>query len=101
MNNAPEDSSNSGAIIKLHLYYIKQKTSRDFCLETAKGGNSRQMKNKALLTVKEFCSYLGIGQTKARELLAENADVFVVRIGNRLYAHKGKLDEWLLNQIGY
>ena len=55
------------------------------------------MKDKALLTVKEFCSYLGIGQTKARELLAENADVFAVRIGNR---HKGKLDEWLLNQIG-
>ena len=27
------------------------------------------MKDKALLTVKEFCSYLGIGQTKARELL--------------------------------
>ena len=46
------------------------------------------MKDKALLTVKEFCFYLGIGQTKARELLAENADVFAVRIGNRLYAHK-------------
>ena len=45
------------------------------------------MKDKALLTVKEFCSYLGIGQTKARELLAENADVFAVRIGKRLYAH--------------
>lgn len=58
------------------------------------------MKDKALLTIKEFCSYLGIGQTKARELLAENADVFAVRIGNRLYAHKEKLDEWLLNQIG-
>ena len=91
---------NSGAIIKIHLFYIKQKISRDFCLEIEKGGLSRQMKDKALLTVKEFCSYLGIGQTKARELLAENADVFAVRIGNRLYAHKGKLDEWLLNQIG-
>ena len=32
--------------------------------------------------------------------LAGNADVFAVRIGIRLYAHKGKLDEWLLNQIG-
>ena len=32
--------------------------------------------------------------------VAENADVFAVRIGNRLYAHKDKLDEWLLNQIG-
>ena len=31
------------------------------------------MKDKALLTVKEFCSYLGIGQTKARELLPQES----------------------------
>ena len=31
------------------------------------------MKDKALLTVKEFCSYLGIGQTKARELYSRFA----------------------------
>ena len=47
--------------------------------------------NKALLNVKEMCTYLGIGQTKARELLGNPR--------NRLYAHKKKLDEWLLNQI--
>ena len=54
---------------------------------------------KALLNVKELCTYLGIGQTKARELLSDPANGFTVRIGNRLYAHKAKLDQWLLNQI--
>ena len=54
---------------------------------------------KALLNVREMCSYLGIGQTKARELLNDPDNGFTVRIGNRLYAHKAKLDKWLLNQI--
>ena len=57
-------------------------------------------RDKALLNVKELCDYLVIGQTKARELLANPVNGFTVRIGNRLYAHKGKLDIWLLNQIG-
>lgn len=42
---------------------------------------------------------MGIKKTKARELLNNPANGFTVRIGNRLYAHKGKLDEWLLKQI--
>lgn len=54
---------------------------------------------KALLDVKSFCEYLGIGQTKARELLNDPRNGFTVRIGNRLYAHKERLDKWLLNQI--
>lgn len=54
---------------------------------------------KALLNVKEMCEYLGIGQSKARELLADPKNSFTVRIGNRLYAHRGRLDIWLLNQI--
>jgi len=54
---------------------------------------------KALLNVKDFCSYLGIGQTKARELLANPENKFTVRIGGRLYAHKARLDKWLLAQI--
>lgn len=54
---------------------------------------------KALLDVKALCEYLGIGQTKARELLGNPQNGFTVRIGNRLYAHKEKLDKWLLNQI--
>ena len=54
---------------------------------------------KALLNVKEFAEYLGIGQTKARELLRNPKNGFTVRIGNRLYAHRERLDIWLKQQI--
>ena len=54
---------------------------------------------KALLSVKELYAYLGIGQTKARELLSDPKNGFTIRIGNRLYAHREKLDKCLLNQI--
>lgn len=49
----------------------------------------------ALLNIKEFCVYLRIGQTKAREILNNPEYNFTVRIGNRLYANRRKLDEWL------
>lgn len=53
----------------------------------------------ALLNIEEFCEYLHIGETKARELLHDPKNGFTVRIGNRLYAHKGNVDKWLLKQI--
>lgn len=53
----------------------------------------------ALLNIEEFCDYLGIGETKARELLHNPRNGFTVRIGNRLYAHRGKVDQWLLKQL--
>lgn len=56
-------------------------------------------KEIGLLNLDAFCEYMGIKKTKARELLHDPANGFTVRIGNRLYAHKGKLDEWLLKQI--
>lgn len=40
----------------------------------------------ALLNMEEFCAYLSIGETKARELLHDPANGFTVRIGNQLYA---------------
>ena len=49
----------------------------------------------ALLNIYEFCDYLSIGETKARELLHDPGNGFTVRIGNRLYAHKGSVDKWL------
>lgn len=49
---------------------------------------------RKLLTLKEVCKYLGIGETKARELL-RGKNGFGVRIGNRWYADKNKLDKWL------
>lgn len=42
---------------------------------------------------------LGIGDTKARELLRNPYNGFTVRNGNRLYAHKAKLDMGLKNQV--
>lgn len=57
------------------------------------------MNERALLDIKAFCEYLGIGETKARELLRNPDNGFTVRIGNRLYAHKKRLDAWLINQI--
>ena len=52
------------------------------------------MVEKKLLSIKEVCIYLGIGQTKARELVRGH-NGFGVRIGNRWYADKRKLDSWL------
>lgn len=51
------------------------------------------------MNVKEVSEYLGIGDTKTRELLRNPKNGFTVRIGNRLYAYKPKLDSWIKNQI--
>ena len=52
---------------------------------------------KKLLSLKETCNYLGIGQTKCRELL-RGRNGFGVQIGNRWYANKERLDRWLINK---
>lgn len=54
---------------------------------------------KILLNVEETAEYLNLGKTKTRQLMKENEKSFVVRIGNRNYAHKMLLDKWLLAQI--
>lgn len=53
---------------------------------------------KALLNLKEFCGYLGIGETKAREMLKQPRNGFAIKIGSKWFAHKGRLDAWLLNE---
>lgn len=53
---------------------------------------------KVLLNIKEFCDYLGIGQTKARELLKTPRNGYAIKIGSKWYAHKQRLDAWLLEQ---
>ena len=50
---------------------------------------------KSLLSVDEFCQYVGIGKTKAREMLANPCCKYVVRIGRRVFVHKELLDEEL------
>lgn len=49
---------------------------------------------KILLNVKETAEYLGVGLTKCRELLRGN-NGFAIRIGNRWYADKDALQEWI------
>lgn len=49
---------------------------------------------KRLLNIKETCQYLGIGQTKARELVRGHNGIGL-QIGNRWYADKNKLDTWI------
>lgn len=56
--------------------------------------------DKALLNVKEVCAYLGIGETKARELLTKTNNHFTVRIGNRVFANKIQLDKWIAQNSG-
>ena len=56
------------------------------------------MKNgRILLDIQEVCDYPGIGKTKTRELLRGD-NGFGVQIGNRWYANKKKLDEWIDNE---
>lgn len=50
--------------------------------------------DKQLLNIKDTCLYLGIGETKARELIRGRYG-FGIQIGNRWYANKKKLDLWL------
>lgn len=50
---------------------------------------------KKLITLKEMCEYLSIGETEARAILKHESCKFRVRIGNRLYANKPLLDEWI------
>lgn len=54
--------------------------------------------NKALMDLKEFCEYMGIGETKARELIKVPRNGYAMKIGNEWRIHKQRLDEWLLNQ---
>ena len=56
--------------------------------------------DKALLNVKELREYLGLGDTKVRELLNQPDSPFTVRIGNWLYANKRILDVWLTKISG-
>lgn len=50
---------------------------------------------KILMSFGEFCDYMGIGKTKARELISNPCCKYVVRIGRRVFIHKGLLDDEL------
>ena len=101
MNGSPKEITLFMPVLVLWSIYIIFENGVGF-LKNRKEEMDKQkssLEDKALLSVKEMCTYLSIGQTKCRELLADPANGFTVRIGNRLYAHKKHLDKWLENQI--
>lgn len=51
---------------------------------------------KRLITVKELCIYLGIGMTKARELVRGH-NGFGIKIGDKWYADLIQLNKWIEN----
>ena len=55
--------------------------------------------SKVLLNVEETAAYLNLGKTKTREIMRNNENVFVVKIGRRNYTHKHLLDKWLMAQV--
>ena len=55
---------------------------------------------KALLNLKEICDYLGLGETKVRQLLKSKECDFSLKIGNRWYANKKALDNWINRRTG-
>ena len=60
----------------------------------------KELRESTGMNRKEFCEYLGIGETKARELMTKTQNPYTVRIGNRLYANKILLDKWLYSISG-
>ena len=54
-----------------------------------------RLKSKKLLTINEFAKYMGLGDTKARELLKNRQLGFRVRINNSIMINRQKLDEYL------
>lgn len=54
-----------------------------------------RLKSKKLLSINEFAKYMGLGDTKARELLKNTRLGFRVRINNSIMINRQKLDEYL------
>lgn len=71
---------------------MQDRKEGDYFMENGK--TCQKVYEKKLLNIKEICIYLGIGQTKARELVRGH-NGFGIQIGNRWYADKIKLDKWL------
>lgn len=67
-------------------------------LNIIKGGEKM---DDTLMTFDEFCEYLKIGKTKARELIKKPTCRYVVHIGRRVFIHKELLDEELKKNAEY
>jgi len=52
------------------------------------------------LNIDKILLYLGIRETKARELMTKTNNPYTIRVGNRLFANKKLLDKWLDKKSG-
>lgn len=62
--------------------------------------NKIKLTEKKLLSVKELAFYIGVGQTKARELLAKEDCPYVCRIDRRIFANRTLLDKYIDENTG-
>lgn len=59
------------------------------------------LEDKGLLSLDSLAIYLDVSKRTARRILTEENNGFTVRIRSMLFAHKGKLDKWLMDKIIY
>jgi len=69
-------------------------------LAAAESRIDRDFDDKALLTVKDMCKYMSIGESTARKLLSEPNCPFVFKLKSRIYANKKILDKWIDQNTG-
>ena len=53
-----------------------------------------------LLTVKDFCKYVNIGERTARKMLTEPNCTYRCRIGGKVLINKSVLDKWIDSNTG-
>ena len=58
----------------------------------------KKIMEKVLLNVKEVSEYLGLGETKTREIIRKQNCPFSMKIGYRWYVNKKLLDKWIYEQ---
>jgi len=49
--------------------------------------------NSPLMSFRDFCDYMQVGETKAREMIYKVDCRYVVRIGRKVFIHKDLLDK--------
>lgn len=50
---------------------------------------------KALLNLKEFCTYVGIKETTARKILSSRDCPFSMKVGSKWFVSKKHVDKWI------
>ena len=57
------------------------------------------MKDKKLITIKEFASEYGLGINKAYEM-AHSKDFPIIKLGRKILVVSNRVEEWINNNIG-